>query len=657
MNLSRRAGRAAGRARRQIRRRPRAAALLAVPLAFVALLAPDLFMAIPWPVRRGAGMLAFIGLIGLGIARLMWLRPGDRWPAIEGQGPAIGPVGRALPWVLAAAAASLSWPMLARPGLGYGDWDFYLQTYEAVRKTVLEYRQFPWWNPWNRGGFPLAADPQCSLVPMMTPLALVLGTGAGLRLSAALCLMIAVEGARRLGRLWLGDPWASCAVGLVFGLHGGMIVYTVAGLYVTMSYCAMPWLAYHACRLADRPGQGVALGLWAAFDVLNGVSYPSVYALIIASAIGLRGLRVEQGTRRRRYLRHGALAVGLTLVLTGWRVGPMVALMRDFPRHGNMMIDLRLMAYPEQMLHRPSIDDLRSVSVPIFWESNCAIGLIGVALLAASLVRGWRWWHSLAALAFALGLGAVHWTQPSFWLSYWPVFEAMHVVTRWRIAAMLGVGLAVGDAVSWIRSSPSRWARGLGAVLVLALGADLIAFGHRALPVALGPPPTQDRLPSPPVDRPINLEWAPAFPNTLQGYGTIRAIQPLLGYDTRASTARLWLGHPDYIGEAWTEDGPVEPESWTPNRVVFRIEPHQDIQINQNPGSWWLVNGDRPFAGLRCVEWDRPFVARADARGVLELRIAPTGLGLGLAIQAAGALLLLGSLSAGLLLQYRHGVK
>jgi hypothetical protein len=656
-SLIRQAGRTTARALRAIRRRPRASSLLLVPLAFLAILAPDLFMAVPWPVRRSLGMLAFGSMIGLGVARLMWVRRSDRWPATNETRPPTGPADRILPWALAAATASLSWPMLARPGIGHGDWDFYLQTYEAVRKTVLEHGQFPWWNPWSRGGFPLAADPQCSLVPIASPLALLLGAGAGARLAAVLCLMIAVEGARRLARDWLGDPWASCAAGLVFGLHGGMIVYTVAGLYVTMSFCALPWLLHHACRLADRPGQGVALGLWAGFVALSGISYPSIYALLIVSAVGLRGLRVERGARRWRYLRHGVLAVGLMLALTGWRLGPMVKLLGDFPRSGGMMIDLRLAAYVEQMLHRPSIEELRTVTAPIFWESNCAIGVIGVGLLAASLVRGWRWWHWLAVIAFAMGLGAGRWHQPSFWASYLPVFKTMHVVTRWRVAAMLGVGLAAGDGVAWLRSSRLRWPRAIGAILVVVLGADLVAFGHRALPVALGPSPTEDRLPSPPVDRPVNLEHGPSFPNTLRGYGTIRSIQPILGYNTNAPTARLWPGHPDYLGEAWTADGPVSPDSWSPNRITFRVEPDQEIQINQNPGSWWLVNGDRPFAGLRCVEWDRPFVARADDRGLLELRIAPIGLGLGLALHAAGILLILGAITTGTSFQYWNRVE
>ncbi len=92
-------------------------------------------------------------------------------------------------------AASLRCRSRAKPdGLGFGDWDFVLDKFEAVRRTILVWGQFPWWNPWCRGGFPLAAEPQIGAVSIATPLVLALGTGIGLRVAAMLCVGIAIEG-------------------------------------------------------------------------------------------------------------------------------------------------------------------------------------------------------------------------------------------------------------------------------------------------------------------------------------------------------------------------------------------------------------------------------------------------------------------------------
>ena len=113
-------------------------------------------------------------------------------------------------------------------GLGFGDWDFLLDKFEALRRTVLYWGQFPWWNPWCRGGFPLAAEPQIGAVSIATPLVLGLGTTIGLGLWTILCLLIAVEGTYRLAWLWFREPWSSAAVALVCCLNGGVVIHTGA---------------------------------------------------------------------------------------------------------------------------------------------------------------------------------------------------------------------------------------------------------------------------------------------------------------------------------------------------------------------------------------------------------------------------------------------
>ena len=118
-----------------------------------------------------------------------------------------------------------------------------------------------------------------------------------------------------------------------------------------------------------------------------------------------------------------------------------------------------------------------------------------------------------------------------------------------------------------------------------------------------------------------------------------------------APTARLWRGLPQYIGEFWTEAGPVVPRSWSPNRIVLQVDPGQAVSVNQNPGSWWLVNGRRSFLIGVAPRPGREFVVQADARGRLELQIRPRGLELGLALHVAG-FALVGLVYAGFLMRF-----
>ncbi len=638
-------GRVSGRGVKLIRQRPGLWMILAVPIGLLLSLIPDLFMTIPWPIRKAGGWVTFIAFFCILCRRLLSFKNGDRWPSLEEKDRAKNEAWweRLLPWVLAGMVGSLAFPLLSRPdALPFGDWDHHLQKFEVIKRTVLEYKQFPWWTPWCRGGFPLASEPECGVVSVSTPLVLLLGPRVGLRLATVLCLMIAAEGTRRIARFWINDPLSSLLAGLIYGTHGGILVYTVAGHYLPMSYCAMPWMLYCTMRLAERPLSGIGLGFWTAFDLLNGITYPSIYAILITGLFWLRGLKVER-ERRVTFLLHTVLALGITLLLTGWRIATMAAVLHDYPRIRRSRIWLRPLAYVFLMIQRPTLEGMQGMTAPIFWESNCYIGYLGLGLFALSMSRPLRWWHWLALGCFALGVGGVAWYHPSYWLAHWPGFSTMHMVTRWRIPAMLGVGLALGGELAYWRVGRGRQARWLTLGFVLFLSVDLLLIGHSILPKALGPPPTEDRFPGESTDELINIENGPSFAATVRGFGVVRAHEPLLGYDRQAPTARLWRGHPDYVGEAWSDGVAIEPVYWSPNRIVFQLEPHQRIQINQNPGSWWWINGEQAFPALRCVEWEKLFYATANEEGRLELQIRPEGQEVGVRLHLLGALFIGGA--------------
>ena len=149
-----------------------------------------LFFMIPNGLRKAMGQGLLLALLAIGLRRLWRVNPADSWPSKQDQ-DADEPEAhdaRWIPWALRITVLSLAPPIMRHPdGLGFADWDFVLDKFEALRRTILIWGQFPWWNPWSRGGFPLAAEPQIGAVSMATPLVLALGTTIGLRLAAILC--------------------------------------------------------------------------------------------------------------------------------------------------------------------------------------------------------------------------------------------------------------------------------------------------------------------------------------------------------------------------------------------------------------------------------------------------------------------------------------
>lgn len=623
------------------------AALAGLPLAVIlGPLAVDLFYVVPWPARKAAGWVAVAALAALGLWRATTPRAGVEWPGPSGESPR-GLAHRLLPWALQAAVASLGWPLLAsREALPFGDWDWYVAHFEAARRSIVMFRQFPWWDPYCVGGFPLAANPQVGVVGPGMALVLMFGTSVGLRLASLGWMMLAVEGARRLAFLVLRDPWGAALAGLVYGLNGGVLIYTVAGYYIPFSYWTVPWIALAAVGLGGPWWRAAALGGWLALGILNGIHYLLVYAIVLATVLGLRTSRAGGWDRGGRVLLQAALAAGVVLTACGWRLATTGGVVRDFPRSHAPSTVQSLDYAMACWVGRPDAPTLAATSAPVFWETNTYVGWPVVGLAVISLAWGLRWWHVLAILGFWLAFGGYTVWMPSYWLNHLPIFSSLHVVSRWRLVASLGVGLAAGSAVAALRLDARRWARALGPAAVLLIGADLVGYGHEILPLAFSIPRETVAAPGPPVREIVQTLRGPETTPVTLGYGVVQGYEPLLGYDRERPTARLAVTAPGYVAEAWTDSGPVSAVEWTPNRLVFRVRPGQVVRVNQNSGSWWTVNGDRPYGDLRSAELLGTLSGVADDSGRLEFAIAPPSLGRGWALHGLGLAIIAASCAA-----------
>ena len=239
-------------------------------------------------------------------------------------------------------------------GLGFGDWDFVLDKFEALRRTILIWGQFPWWNPWSRGGFPLAAEPQIGAVSMATPLVLALGHD-----DRPADLGDPLPADRRRGDLPTGLALVSRALGgggrgLIYGLNGAVVHRRRPGVRPADELLQRPLAGL--LRLPDRPAV-LRRALAGLLDGLRGDERHPVHESLRRSPDGLDlgprtpGPAAEGGAGPCSL--HTLAAVGVFLLICGWRLSTVLLVMLDDKRERVTYWDESPSAMLHYLLYRP----------------------------------------------------------------------------------------------------------------------------------------------------------------------------------------------------------------------------------------------------------------------------------------------------------------
>lgn len=557
--------------------------------------------------------------------------------------------------------------------LAPGDWDYFVTLHDAVRKSILEYHQFPWWNPWMAGGMPLAANPQVMLFSITTPLILLFGTLVGLKLTLAIHFLVGFEGARRVAGRFVKNPFFQLVAAAVFTWNSGQTTGAAVGQFGNMTIFFVPWLIYFALGIGGSWRNAVGLGVTEGLMLLTNMHYNAVYGLLFAHLLIAITLWSDR-PRRRAIIVNLAISGLLGLALAGFRVWGSWQYFADYPRENALFMHvgprllLRALFEPWQSPATHPITMAVQVGLPpnarlvdmrlAWWEVACYVGVLPILLFFLSLRPRIRWWHVFALICLAFGYSAVAPWSPGTWLSQLPVFRSMWVITRWRFPAMLFVGLAAAACLDSWSQSPRRCLRRVawacGTVILLDLLASTVPGWDSTFFMAR----RDFKNPNPPARyirsyRTAALDTDAEMLRRLRPYvissfmswyekqnlAVIDAYETVLGYGFRRPTRRLWVGNPAYRGE-WTVDGKeTVPELWSPLHVRIRARAGQRVWLNQNPGRYWIVNGRRPWPRKRVFELTEDWVVTQDEDGVCDIRIRPPELAGGLMLSGAAAVL------------------
>lgn len=525
--------------------------------------------------------------------------------------------------------------LLTGRGVFWGDFDYYAQMYEAMRISILKYHQFPGWNPWMAGGLPLFANPQFGLFSLQSVLVLIFGTIYGLKLAYVTYMVLGFWGmyifcrstvsASRLRSVLVSYLWVFC----------GFYAFRSISHFTFTSLFLLPWLFYFITVRAKKFAW-VGLGLTMSVILLSSVHYPFLYSIL---AIGLFFiiLMLKPGNisgfkKVSKYinlkiskidLRFIAKAIGLTIVLAGYRVVITVLFVGANERAASMLaeppvspvtlftalfvpVGNRFIAMPVKHLAW----SWGEYSMYMGFGTSLAFGLC-VTLLLFYLIKKRQKinfkknWTLLAIIlvgimGISLAIGSVFGIGPYDFLRKLPGYSQMRVPSRFAILTVFAILVFLA---SWKKQK-----RLINLLLILAVAELLI-----------GAKPLQFK--SFPV---INVD-ASTYKNTFTTYDNGKEhldmiAKPEHSYynSTRQNKGQIYADDSlintlnQVIGTIKCGEN-INPkcdlvlsdnadiEYWSPNKIILKRTAPGQILLNMNTERGWKVNGKYIFLQQKSI--------------------------------------------------------
>jgi hypothetical protein len=485
--------------------------------------------------------------------------------------------------VFAALAFAAAWPYLVTAGQmnEFRDANVLLSYEDAARRTVLDFHQWPLWNPWYCGGLFGLATPQSRFAAPPFLLSLLFGANRGESLTVFASLLLALEGTFRflVGR---GASRAAAVLSApVFGLFGLFACAPYLGWHNFLGFALLPWALWGVRRAARGQARG-AIVTAGAFAWIIGFGGTYV-APLTALACVLETLVAAWGRWRKTSWRTVAVGGLLSLALAAFRLWPILEELARAPRvlgggSANEVLSL--------------LGQLFDVWPPFKGTIWYLVGLPAGIVALGALTRRRALGALVPALVWfwvALGYGA----KLSLYgaLRQLPLFSMLRAPERFLTLTgpfiALGAAWALTDLVARLRKKP-RWSRvltGWATVTALALVANvpwqLQNFRVAASSRGLIPPPEEEPRP---FHQARGNRWAATlFAPMSRGTLACWEAYPV----PQSAKLRGDLTQESYLAD--DSAGSVDETFWSPNllRYTVTLTRPTTLLVNQNHHPGW----------------------------------------------------------------------
>jgi len=329
-----------------------------------------------------------------------------------------------------------------------------------MRRSALA-GELPLWNPYDRGGYAFAAEPQSGVFDPITWIVVGVGIALGsapawlISLKALLYYVLGATGVyafvthrARVRGLTL-PPW---------GIALGVMVYVVGGRMDKLKDQSglwpsawAPWLLLAVAWAVQRPDarRGVVLGLVGGLTVLSG--YPPVAVRLVVVLLApmavfwaVQALRaLEAGEPRRRYAAKLGVMVGVALAVFGGLVAAqLVATLQVLPMTKRTELGLdQVLASQVQLRHGLGLFAPGAAKVSVLLYAGVGCGVLGLASVVVRRDAERGLLFGLGVFAFLLACGDNAPVLP--WLAELPGFRSFRIAGHFIVVSAVVAAVLV----------------------------------------------------------------------------------------------------------------------------------------------------------------------------------------------------------------------
>lgn len=525
-------------------------------------------------------------------------------------------------------------PFLFSKGMmGIYDWGHAVTAQEVIRRTILDFHQWPANNPWIMGGQPVLENP----LTLRSILVFLFGTMEGVRVAVWAYAVMGFIGAWLLSGLW----WRNRLVRIVFCFYvvanPAVSYHLVVGHHTFMNYFYFPWIFYFLLRFDQDPWSGLKAAVFAGLALLDSFMYTAQYGMLILGCLWA-WFFMTRDARARSQLKHWLLLFfPVFLTITIHQLLMILAVGRDFPREANYLIHYNIFTFLNSFfVPHYGLFQLPSQPQPyctVTWEVCCYLGLAATFFAVWGARIKMRWWHGAVLLLIWALMGNDNPLFLMYWIKKLPTFSSHLCFARIRMFLPIFLGIAAADGFnSLLTRYPRRQFAFWHVVIIVAgitMAVEVMVLSRTILKSALVPVPNIIQ-----EQKQTSFQNTCSLPEPYRLPATVYSVQEtyqamMLNLGWLPSRGASFLppktmckgkDQPGYIAEFYQNKRPVEPVYWSPNKIVFeKLTPGVPLVVNMNPGSVWFNNGAPLFPSYKIVEQDKPFIVMPDAHGQVTL--------------------------------------